>query len=64
MKRAFEKKQLEQERAAIDKARGDEQVGESSVTLDGDDADADADADPDRSGGDLGASFSDLKLGA
>ncbi|GAA5875413.1 hypothetical protein JCM3774_002978 [Rhodotorula dairenensis] len=58
MKRAFEKKQLEQERAAIDKARGDEQVGESSVTLDGDDADAD------QSGGDLGASFSDLKLGA
>ncbi|GAA5993176.1 hypothetical protein JCM10908_001325 [Rhodotorula pacifica] len=55
MKRAFEKKQLEQERAAIDKARGDEQVGESSVTLDGEEA---------AGSEDLGASFSDLKLGA
>lgn len=57
MKRAFEKKQLEQERAAIDKARGDDQVGESSVTLDADD-----DVVPESK--DLGASFSDLKLGA
>jgi phosphoadenosine phosphosulfate reductase len=57
MKRAFEKKQLEQERAAIDKARGDDQVGESSVTLDADDNDVPESKD-------LGASFSDLKLGA
>ncbi|GAA5874907.1 hypothetical protein JCM8547_003607 [Rhodosporidiobolus lusitaniae] len=53
MKRAFEKKQIEQERAAADKARGDdeEEVGESSVAIDG-------------KAEDLGASFSDLKLGA
>ncbi|GAA6008203.1 phosphoadenylyl-sulfate reductase (thioredoxin) [Rhodotorula paludigena] len=52
MKRAFEKKQMEQARAAADKARGDEEVGESSVDLSKDEAK------------DLGASFSDLKLGA
>lgn len=56
MKRAFEKKQLEQERAAIDKARGDDQVGESSVALDADEGVPESK--------DLGASFSDLKLGA
>ncbi|GAA6003557.1 hypothetical protein JCM10207_000388 [Rhodosporidiobolus poonsookiae] len=52
MKRAFEKKQLEQTRAAADKARGDEEVGESSVDL------------AEEKTQDLGASFSDLKLGA
>lgn len=51
MKRAFEKKQLEQDRAAADKARGDEPTGESEVSL-GDKPE------------DLGASFSDLRLGA
>ncbi|BGP18765.1 hypothetical protein JCM10213_004276 [Rhodosporidiobolus nylandii] len=51
MKRAFEKKQLETSASARDKARGDEEVGESSVTLEG-------------KAEDLGASFSDLKLGA
>ncbi|GAA5993351.1 hypothetical protein JCM11641_000859 [Rhodosporidiobolus odoratus] len=51
MKRAFEKKQLEGARAAADKARGEAEVGESSVSLDG-------------KAEDLGASFSDLKLGA
>ncbi|GAA5844378.1 hypothetical protein JCM11251_007591 [Rhodosporidiobolus azoricus] len=53
MKRAFEKKQLEQTRADADKARGEhpDEVGESSVDLDG-------------KAEDLGASFSDLKLGA
>ncbi|GAA5905091.1 hypothetical protein JCM5296_000471 [Sporobolomyces johnsonii] len=50
MKRAFEKKQREQERAAADKARGDDDVGETSVDL--------------GTAEDLGASFSDLKLGA
>ncbi|BGP22508.1 phosphoadenylyl-sulfate reductase Thioredoxin [Rhodotorula toruloides] len=56
MKRAFEKKQLEQARAAFDKARGDEHVGESSVDLS-------QEAD-DATSRDLGASFGDLKLGA
>ncbi|GAA5910078.1 hypothetical protein JCM6882_006509 [Rhodosporidiobolus microsporus] len=53
MKRAFEKKQLEQTRAAADKARGEnpDDVGESSVDIEG-------------KAEDLGASFSDLKLGA
>ncbi|GAA6041763.1 hypothetical protein JCM8097_008319 [Rhodosporidiobolus ruineniae] len=55
MKRAFEKKQLEQARADADKARGEnpDDVGESSVDLS-----AEGKAE------DLGASFSDLKLGA
>ncbi|GAA6063793.1 hypothetical protein JCM10212_001363 [Sporobolomyces blumeae] len=52
MKRAFEKKQREQERAAVDKARGDDDVGETSVDLGSSETQ------------DLGASFSDLKLGA
>jgi hypothetical protein len=53
MKRAFEKKQIENTRAEADKARGEdpEEVGESSVTIDG-------------KAQDLGASFSDLRLGA
>lgn len=55
MKRAFEKKQLEQERAAVDKARGDDEVGESSISFDDGEA---------AKSEDLGASFSDLKLGA
>lgn len=52
MKRAFEKKQIETSRAEADKARGDgpEEVGESSVAL--------------GKAEDLGASFSDLRLGA
>ncbi|GAA5942420.1 phosphoadenylyl-sulfate reductase (thioredoxin) [Sporobolomyces koalae] len=54
MKRAFEKKQREQEQAANDKARGDDEVGETSVDLGGSPI----------SSQDLGASFSDLKLGA
>jgi len=52
MKRAFEKKQREQERADNDKARGDDDVGETSVDLGEGEAT------------NLGASFSDLKLGA
>jgi phosphoadenosine phosphosulfate reductase len=53
MKRAFEKKQIENSRAEADKARGEdpEEVGESSVAIDG-------------KAEDLGASFSDLRLGA
>ncbi|GAA6019736.1 hypothetical protein JCM11491_005234 [Sporobolomyces phaffii] len=55
MKRQFEKKQREQERAENDKLRGDEDVGETSVDLG-------SGAPP--TSQDLGASFSDLKLGA
>ncbi|GAA5963586.1 hypothetical protein JCM3765_004333 [Sporobolomyces pararoseus] len=56
MKRQFEKKQREQERAENDKLRGDEEVGETSVDL--------GSETPLPTSQDLGASFSDLKLGA
>ncbi|GAA6055430.1 hypothetical protein JCM3770_006990 [Rhodotorula araucariae] len=56
MKRAFEKKQREADRAAADKARGDDAVGESSVDI--------TKAEADEAKEDLGASFSDLRLGA
>lgn len=55
MKRQFEKKQREQERAEVDKLRGDEEVGETSVDLG---------SGENPTSQDLGASFSDLRLGA
>lgn len=55
MKRQFEKKQREQARAENDKLRGDDEVGETSVDLGEGETPTSQD---------LGASFSDLKLGA